>query len=134
MKQRFAKFMYGRYGLDEFSRFLSTGSLAPILISTFLPGMARTVLIFLTLFMMVFAYVRMFSKNFEKRRAENAAYLRQKQKFTGWFSMRRDMWRQRREFRFFKCPSCRSVMRVPKGKGKIRIVCKKCGTAFAKKS
>lgn len=134
MRQRFAKFMYGRYGADEFSRFLSVGSLAPILISAFLPGIARTLLILLTLFMMVFAYVRMFSKNFEKRRAENATYLRQKQRFTGWFSLRREMWQQRREFRFFKCPSCRAVMRVPKGKGKIRIVCKKCGTAFAKKS
>lgn len=134
MRQRFAKFMYGRYGLDEFSRFLSMASLAPILISTFLPGIARTALILLTLFMMVFAYVRMFSKNFEKRRAENAAYLRQKQKFTAWFGLRREMWQQRREFRFFKCPSCRAVMRVPRGKGKIRIVCKKCGTAFAKKS
>lgn len=134
MRQRFAKFMYGRYGLDEFSRFLSIASLVPILMSTFLPGIARVALILLTLFMMVFAYVRIFSKNFEKRRTENAAYLRQKQKFSGHFSLRREMWQQRREFRFFKCPSCRAVMRVPKGKGKIRIVCKKCGTAFAKKS
>lgn len=134
MRQRFAKFMYGRYGLDEFSRFLNFAALVPVFFSLFLTGAGKAVCFLLTLAPLVYSYFRMFSRSFAQRRAENAAYLRQKQKLSGHFSLRREMWQQRREFRFFKCPSCRAVMRVPKGKGKIRIVCKKCGTAFAKKS
>ena len=35
---------------------------------------------------------------------------------------------------FFRCPSCKEVVRVPRGKGKIRITCPRCGYAFEKKT
>lgn len=134
MKQKFAKFMYGRYGMDELSRALSFASLPLLLISVFLRREAKGLVLLLVLVSLVFSYYRIFSKNFSKRREENAKYLRLKAKAADRWRLRRDMWRQRHEYRFFKCPSCRAVLRVPKGKGKIRIVCKKCGTAFEKKS
>ena len=31
---------------------------------------------------------------------------------------------------YFSCPNCRTVLRVPKGKGRIQITCAKCGTRF----
>ncbi|MEG0876039.1 MAG: zinc ribbon domain-containing protein [Oscillospiraceae bacterium] len=86
------------------------------------------------LFAIIFSYFRTFSKNMEKRRAENAKYLKFKSGITDWFKLRREMWQQRREYKFFKCPSCKAVLRVPRGKGKIRVVCKKCGNAFEKKT
>ena len=33
---------------------------------------------------------------------------------------------------FYRCPSCRTLLRVPRGKGKIKLVCRKCGTSFIK--
>ncbi len=33
-----------------------------------------------------------------------------------------------------KCPKCGITTRVPKGKGKIRITCPKCGEIFQRKS
>ena len=32
----------------------------------------------------------------------------------------------------FRCPGCGTLLRVPKGKGKIKIVCRKCGNSFIK--
>ncbi len=35
---------------------------------------------------------------------------------------------------YFKCPKCSTELRVPKGKGKIRITCPKCGEQFVEKT
>ena len=35
---------------------------------------------------------------------------------------------------FPKCPACKTRVRVPKGKGKIRITCPYCGNKFEKKT
>ncbi|MEA4896069.1 MAG: hypothetical protein VB064_12545 [Oscillospiraceae bacterium] len=134
MKQKFAKLMYGRYGLDELSKFLSTVSLVVMFVSMLLPSAARSIGFIAAIIILVNAYYRIFSKSFEKRRAENARFLRWRQPVLDRLRLRREMWKQRKEYKFFKCPSCKAVLRVPKGKGKIRVVCKKCGTAFEKKT
>lgn len=136
MKQKFAQFMYGRYGMDEFSKFLSYFSLLLLLISMLFgqAASAKSVVVLIAFALLVFSYFRIFSKNYEKRRAENAKYLNFKRPIADKLKLRREMWTQRKNFRFFKCPSCKAVLRVPKGKGKVRIVCKKCGTAFEKKT
>ena len=46
----------------------------------------------------------------------------------------RERWSQRKDYRFFKCRSCRTRLRVPRGKGKLNIVCRKCGTSFQRKT
>ena len=137
MKQKFAKFMYGRYGMDELSKFLSYAALLLLIISMLFgqsAASAKSVVFLLAAVLLVFSYFRIFSKNYEKRRAENAKYLSFKRPLADKLKLRREMWTQRKNFKFFKCPSCNSVLRVPKGKGKVRIVCKKCGTAFEKKT
>lgn len=126
--------MYGRYGLDELSKFLSTVSLVVMFVSMLLPSAARSIGFIAAIIILVNAYYRIFSKSFEKRRAENARFLRWRQPVLDRLRLRREMWKQRKEYKFFKCPSCKAVLRVPKGKGKIRVVCKKCGTAFEKKT
>jgi V/A-type H+-transporting ATPase subunit E len=42
--------------------------------------------------------------------------------------------RQLKDYRFFKCPTCQQKVRVPKGKGKIKIHCPRCHNDFIKKS
>lgn len=134
MRRRFAKFMYGRYGADNLSRFINVLSLIILLASMFFRGIAQSVLFAIALAVIIYSYVRFFSKNISARRAENTKYLQRKNKITSWFNLRRDMWKQRKEYKFFKCPSCKAVLRVPRNKGSIRIVCKKCGTGFEKKT
>lgn len=39
-----------------------------------------------------------------------------------------------KDFKFFKCPQCGHTLRVPKGKGKIKITCPNCSNRFEAKS
>ncbi len=134
MKQKMARFMAGRYGMDQLSRFLTFLTLILLLIAMFSGRSLKNILFVLAIITIVFSYYRIFSRSLDKRRQENAKYLSYKSGFTQWFALRKEMWKQRKEFKFYKCPSCKAVLRVPTGKGKIRVVCKKCGTAFEKKT
>lgn len=126
--------MYGRYGSDELTRALTVFALLLLVISMLMGSGARSFMLVLVLAILIYSNYRTFSKSMAARRKENEKYMRLQNKVTDWWKLRRDMWKQRRDFKFFKCPSCRAVMRVPKDKGKIRIICKKCGTAFEKKT
>lgn len=78
-------------------------------------------------------FFRMFSKNLPRRRAEN-------QKWVNWW------WRVRssssgararhadKEHKYFTCKQCKTICRVPVGKGKIIITCPKCGAQIHAKS
>ena len=135
MKEKFAKFMAGRRGMDELARFLYGLTLLLLILSLLLPDdSARLILLLCAIVAMVLTFWRCLSKNLNKRWQENERYLRRTAKFRAWGRLRRDMWQQRKEYKFFKCPACKAVLRVPKGKGKVRIVCRKCGTAFEKKT
>ena len=41
--------------------------------------------------------------------------------------------RDRKNYRYFKCPCCKQVQKAPKGRGRIRVTCHKCGNVFEKK-
>ena len=79
-------------------------------------------------------YFRMFSRNLAKRHAENQKFLNFRYERTvGWNRFKKRT-AQRKDYRFFKCPSCKQRVRVPRGHGKIEITCPKCRTCFVKKS
>ena len=88
----------------------------------------------LSLLVLVYTYYRIFSRNVARRREENGRYLQLKYKLTGGVKNRVDRWKQRKEFVFFRCPDCRAMLRVPRGKGRIRVTCRKCGNAFERKT
>ena len=79
-------------------------------------------------------YFRMFSKNLSKRYQERNSFLEYSSKFKAKQEKRKRQQAQRKSYAFFKCPSCKQKVRVPKGKGKISIHCPKCGVDFIKKS
>ena len=134
MKERLLRFMAGRNGNDAFNRFLIGLSLALLLLSFVLPEALRRVVYSLFLIILVFTYYRMLSRNLYKRQAENARYWQKRSQFVGWFRLQKERWTQRKDYRFFSCPSCHTTLRVPKGRGKIKIVCRKCGNSFVRKS
>lgn len=49
-------------------------------------------------------------------------------KLKAWFRLRKDMWRDRKTHKYFKCRNCKAVIRVPKRKGGGVVACPKCGT------
>lgn len=131
MKEKFQRFMMGRYGVDDLSRFLLY-VLVGLMVLNFI---FRNALISLLLIAgLAVIYVRMFSRNHSKRYEENARFLRLKDKVLGRFRQEKNLAAQRKVYHIYTCPGCKQKIRVPRGKGKIEVTCPKCHTSFIKKS
>ena len=135
MRAWFTRMMAGRNGPDHLNRFLSVVFLILSVCSMFVRN-ARIASALYGLSLGLFFYVmfRMLSRNIYRRQQENGAYLRERYKITSWWNGLRDRWAQRKDYKFFNCPSCHTRLRVPKGKGKLNIVCRKCGTSFQRRT
>ncbi len=90
-------------------------------------------LMFLGYAVLLYALFRIFSSKVERRRMENARFLLAFTSFSRWLKWRRTM-RQDKEHRYFTCPNCHQPLRVPRGKGRIDVHCRSCGTHFEAKS
>ncbi len=135
MKNWLIRFMAGRNGTDNLSRFLSLAAIVFLFISMFTNGSAVGSAAFVLALACIFiSWFRTLSKNIYKRRQENDAYLRYRGRFTGWFKGVISRMKQRRDYNFYRCPSCKTWLRVPKGKGKVNITCRNCGERFIKKT
>ena len=134
MREKIARFMAGRNGNDQLNRFLLLVDIVLLLIAAiFKDGIGRYVYPFVFV-LLAYAYFRMLSRNVYKRREENGKYIRARYKVSAALRVRHERWVQRKDYKFFTCPSCRTTLRVPRGHGKIKIVCRKCGCSFTGKS
>ena len=82
MRQRLAKWMMGRNGMDALNRLLSVLTLILLIVSMFVHGYAARILWSLAVVGLIVIYFRMLSRNVYRRQQENGAYLRQKYKIT----------------------------------------------------
>lgn len=133
MKEKFIRFMYGRNGNDKLNMFILAVDLILLVVSSLLLRGAQIIHI-LVLALLGLAYFRMLSKNLYKRRDENEKYLRLRYKVIGEVKLMYERWVQRKDYKFFACPSCKTSLRVPRGHGKVKIVCRKCGKSFTGKT
>ena len=116
-------FMAGRYGTDRLNMaILSVGLVASLLSVLIKFAPVNLVLFVLSYGMMFWAIFRTLSRNTYKRYQENRKFLQ----LTGRM--------KDREHRYFDCPKCRQMVRVPRGKGKISITCPRCREKFVKKT
>ena len=116
-------FMAGRYGTDRLNMvILSVGLVASLLSVMIKFAPVNLVLFVLSYGMMFWAIFRTLSRNTYKRYQENRKFLQ----LTGRL--------KDREHKYFDCPKCRQMVRVPRGKGKISITCPRCREKFVKKT
>ncbi len=134
MREKFQRFMYGRYGSDEFSKALLITMLVCAVLTWFTNGILDTVLSLAMWGLLIYSYVRMFSRNHPKRWAENQKYLSFKNSILGRINREKNYAQQRKTHKIYSCPGCKQKIRVPKGKGKIEISCPKCRTKFIKRT
>lgn len=130
MREKMQRFMWGRYGIDRLNQILLFFAFVCLVVSFFGSGLFY----FLATAVMVYAYFRMFSRNTYKRSAENNWYLKQEMKVRGFFGKKKKELGQRKIYHIYKCPRCKQKIRVPRGKGRIAISCRKCGNEFIKNS
>jgi hypothetical protein len=131
LRTRMELWMVGRYGYDELSYALSGLAVAGMLLSC----IPRLRLLYLpALVLWVWVMFRCFSKNIENRQRERAAYLRFTGHITGQFEVMGKAWKERKTHRYYRCKQCHTVLRVPKGKGKLKITCPQCHRETVKKT
>lgn len=131
MKEKFIRFMYGRYGFDSFGKFTFAVSIILMFLSTFRHSGFLNLLCWL---MLIYTYYRMFSRQIEKRSKENQKFLASTASIRRWFYKQKNLMQQRKTHHIYRCPNCKQQIRVPKGKGKIEIRCPKCNHTFIKNS
>ena len=131
-----ARFMYGRNGMDQLNLVLMWVVLILDVVTMLVQrnhAAVSMVLYWLSMAGWVYVLFRIFSKNLSKRRGEN-------QKFVNW------VWRMKssragarerhadKDHKYFTCKNCKTICRVPVGKGKIIITCPKCGAQIHAKT
>lgn len=159
----FRRFMAGRYGSDQLSRFTIMLAMLMLVLNIFF-GSKTTVFYWLIWVFLLLSYFRMFSKNIEKRYNENTRFLQIREKVTRLFGKKRSgssqgasyakrdtyrsyeqaynnartgpssNMRSDKDHRIFRCPNCDQRVRVPRGRGKIEITCPRCSHRFVKRS
>lgn len=131
MRQKLMNFMRGRYGIDQFSDFLMGFGCALVFLTIFINN---SLIYILGMASFIYAYVRIFSRNYQKRYAQNQKFLQKTAGIRAFFRKEKSKMNMRKTHRIFRCPECGQNVKVPKGKGKIAVTCPKCRCEFVKRS
>ena len=136
MREKLAKFMSGRYGPDALFRFQVGAALVLELLAIPLRrhGTLYSLMNYGAFVLLVWAVFRALSRNVQKRYLENLRFLELFGRARRQSRMNKEKFSQRKDYKFFVCPNCKTNLRVPKGKGDIYITCAKCGNRFRGKT
>lgn len=130
-KYKMAQWMMGRYGIDQLTQALMIAGCAVVLVNF---SAHSGVLSTIALLLMGWGLFRCYSRNIAARAKELAKYQELMVKPKAWWRLTNKKWVNRKTTLYFKCKGCGSVLNVPKGKGKLRVTCPKCGTQAEKHS
>lgn len=106
---KFQRFMYGRYGIDDLYKFLFKIYIILFMFDIFLNNIVLTII---QLLIFVIMFYRFFSKNTYKRNKENKMFLKLKNKVTKPFSnIKRNL--NDKEHIYKKCHKCGTTLKLP---------------------
>ena len=124
------RFMYGRNGNDKLNQFLFWVYFVLLLANLFL----KSVILWVVELILVALYMfRFLSRNIYRRQTENRKFLKIWNKFTGFFKLQKNKFRDRKTHVYRKCEHCKAVLRLPKKKGKHTVRCPQCNKTFSVK-
>ena len=103
MKEKFQRFMIGRYGVDELGKYSLYLTIALLILGLFVRSRFLNGVTFLIVLLL---YFRMFSKNYAQRRKENDLFLKYKNQVVLFFNKEKRMMQDRVKFQIYTCPSC----------------------------
>lgn len=151
-RNRIYRFMQGRNGVDALAKFYNSISLGCLFVAIVFTFISLICLrheaiaasnVFRILYYVVYGVgvlfcvlwiVRILSRNVAKRQAENTRYEYRIQKMRRHIATLKQQWRDRKTYRYFRCPNCKQKIRAPRRKGKIRVTCSKCTHVFITKT
>lgn len=129
--------MKRRCGLDELNNFIMLVGFIYVVIALFTNSW---ICILFGAIFIVLCYLRVFSKNLEKRKKENDIYMRYMGGVVGFVKYCKMCVKMRiktmkdEEYYYFVCSACHQIVRLPKGKNKINVRCPKCSKTFIKRT
>ena len=127
---RVSRLMMGRYGIDELGSLLLISGIVMSLLSLIRPLFWLAIPAF---FIIAWSYFRCFSKNIGKRQSELSKYWGIKNRIRSRLEFLKKK-RRDKTHKSYRCKLCKTVLRVPKGRGKIQITCPKCKNRMIKKT
>lgn len=130
MKEKFYRFMQGRYGIDQLNSFLMIVCVICFIVNMFIGSIILTFISYGTWLFVIF---RMFSKNIYARNRENDKYLNFFSPLSRWLKLKL-MSKQDPSNKYFSCPKCKQMVRVPKGHGTVVVTCPNCQNKFEKRT
>ena len=130
-KMALQRLMYGRNGSDQLGRTAIVAALVLDVVSMFVIRNRHLQLVGILLYwvamaLLLYAILRVFSKNLYKRREENSKFLQWTWKVKNGRSAAKARHADTAH-KYFTCKNCKTICRVPVGKGKVIITCPKCG-------
>ena len=131
MKEKFYRFMIGRYGIDKLGYAILIASICVSLISSILSLPAGTLISYALLIWEIFRFL---SKNTYRRSAENLKFINIKNSVSKKFKLERNKIRDRKTHKYFECSTCHNNLRVPKGRGELKVTCPVCKTVTITKT
>ncbi len=130
-KTALQRLMYGRNGSDQLGRTAIVAALVLDVVSMFVIRnrhlqLVGSLLYWVAMALLLYAIFRVFSKNLYKRREENSKFLQWTWKVKNGRSAAKARHADTAH-KYFTCKNCKTICRVPVGKGKVIITCPKCG-------
>ncbi len=131
--------MIGRNGPDDLARFSLAVAFAFMLVSVFVnDALASQVLMACAFAGVAYCYFRVFSRKKANRFKENRAYVSLRTKLTAPLRSAYARFKEWKAYhtthRIYRCEQCGQSLRVPKGKGTVKVTCPKCKHSFTAKS
>ena len=130
-QRKVVEWLRGRQGPDDLAVFCTNVALVLVVVNIFAHV---SWLGWLALALIVYAMFRIQSKNLGARARENASFLRALGPARPWVQNPKAAFAEAKEYKHVKCSSCGQRVRVPRGKGKLRVTCPKCHTKFEVKA
>ena len=130
MREKFARFMYGRYGMDKLGYTLLICSMVLTLLNSIFGGVGDL----LPVALIIWEAYRFLSRDTYKRSRENQKFLSISASIKKKLGLLKNKLRDRKTHRYFECTTCHNTLRVPKGKGEIRVTCPVCKTVTITKT
>lgn len=130
-QRKMMEWLQGRQGPDDLAVFSMNLAIVVVVVNLF----ARVSWLgWVALVLIAYSMFRIQSKNLGARARENEAFLKALGPARPWVQNPRAAWAELRAYKHVKCASCKQRVRVPRGKGKLRVTCPRCKTKFEVRS
>lgn len=130
-QRKLAEWLRGRQGPDDLAVFSVNLAIVLVLVNVFV---RTSWLGWVALVLVAYSMFRIQSKNLGACARENAAFLKALGPARPWIQNPRAAWSELRAYRHVRCTSCKQRVRVPRGKGRLRVTCPRCKSKFEVRS